>query len=109
MTDCCKRFRGEPTFSAKSEELRLNPRRIQVVGAENPFDALASMPNSLCRLCSRFLVGSDERVVSSRNRRNPRCVKRKMSNFPLHPRHVNSLPKIDIRKAIRIVTEARII
>ncbi len=28
-----------------------------------------------------------ERVVSSRGRRNPRGVKRKMSNFPLRPRH----------------------
>ena len=44
-----------------------------------------------------------DRVVSSRNRRNPRGVKRKMSNFPLRPRHVKALPKIDIRKAIRIV------
>lgn len=44
-----------------------------------------------------------ERVVSSRNRRNPRGVKRKMSNFPLRPRHVKPLPKIDIRKAIRIL------
>ena len=41
--------------------------------------------------------------MSSRNRRNPRGVKRKMSNFPLHPRHVNPLPPIDIRKAIRIL------
>ena len=44
-----------------------------------------------------------ERVVSSRNRRNPRGVKRKMSNFPLRPRHVKPLPKINIRKAIRII------
>jgi hypothetical protein len=44
-----------------------------------------------------------DRVVSSRNRRNPRGVKRKMSNFPLRPRHVKPLPKIDIRKAIRII------
>jgi hypothetical protein len=44
-----------------------------------------------------------QRVVSSRNRRNPRGVKRKMSNFPLRPRHVKPLPKIDIRKAIRII------
>ena len=44
-----------------------------------------------------------ERVVSSRNRRNFRGVKRKMSNFPLRPRHVKPLPKINIRKAIRIV------
>src|SRR5271170_3810125 len=41
-----------------------------------------------------------ERVVSSRNRRNPRGVKRKMSNVPLCPRHVKPLPKINIRKAI---------
>jgi hypothetical protein len=44
-----------------------------------------------------------ERVVSSRNRRSPRGVKRKMSSFPLRPRHVKPLPKIDIRKAIRIL------
>ena len=44
-----------------------------------------------------------ERVVSSRNRRNPCGLKRKMSNFPLRPRHVKPLPKIDIRKAIRII------
>ena len=44
-----------------------------------------------------------ERVVSSRNRRNPRGVKRKMSKFPLRPRHVKPLPPIDIRAAIRIL------
>jgi hypothetical protein len=44
-----------------------------------------------------------ERVVSSRNRRNFRGVKRKMSKFPLRPRHVKPLPKIDIRNAIRII------
>jgi hypothetical protein len=33
-----------------------------------------------------------ERVVSSRNRRNPRGVKRKMSNFPLRPRRAQPLP-----------------
>ena len=45
----------------------------------------------------------DERVVSSRNRRNFRGVKRKMSNFPLRPRKSIPLPPINIRKAIRIV------
>ena len=45
----------------------------------------------------------DERVVSSRNRRNERGVKRKMSNFPHRPRPSELLPPIDIRKAIRIV------
>jgi hypothetical protein len=44
-----------------------------------------------------------KRVVSSRNHRNFRGVKRKMSNFPLRPRHVKPLPKIDIRKAIKII------
>lgn len=44
-----------------------------------------------------------ERVVSSRKRRNPRGVKRKMSNFPLRPRHVTPLPPIDIERSIRII------
>ena len=44
-----------------------------------------------------------ERVVSSRNRRNPRGVKRKMSNFPLRPRHATPLPPVDIEKSIRII------
>jgi hypothetical protein len=44
-----------------------------------------------------------ERVVSSRNRRNPRAVKRKMSNFPLRPRAKKPLPPINIKKAIRVL------
>jgi hypothetical protein len=44
-----------------------------------------------------------ERVVSSRNRRNFRGVKPKMSNFPLRPRHCKPLLPINIRKAIRIL------
>jgi hypothetical protein len=44
-----------------------------------------------------------ERVVSSRGRRNPRGVKRKMSNFPLRPRHTKPLQSINIEKAIRII------
>jgi hypothetical protein len=40
--------------------------------------------------------------VSSRNRRNFRGVKRKMSNFPLRPRHRKPLPPINIQKAIKI-------
>ena len=42
-------------------------------------------------------------VVSSRGRRNPRGVKRKMSNFPLRPRHAKPLPSINIEQAIRII------
>ena len=44
-----------------------------------------------------------ERVVPQRGRRNPRGVKRKMSNFNLRPRHAKPLKRIDIEKAIRIV------
>jgi hypothetical protein len=44
----------------------------------------------------------DERVASSRNRRNQRGVKRKMSNFPLRRRYKRS-SLIDISSAIIIV------
>jgi hypothetical protein len=44
-----------------------------------------------------------ERAGSSRGRRNPRGVKRKMSGFPLRPRHAKPLKSIDIAKVIRIV------
>jgi hypothetical protein len=44
-----------------------------------------------------------ERVVSSRSRRNPRGVKRKMSNFPLRPRGIKPLPAINLEKAIKIL------
>ena len=44
-----------------------------------------------------------ERIVANRGRRNPRGVKRKMSNFNLRPRHVKPLERIDVTKAIRIV------
>ena len=43
-----------------------------------------------------------ERVASRRHRRNPRGVKRKMSNFPLRRRTDKSLPPINIKKAIRV-------
>ena len=44
----------------------------------------------------------DESVASSRNRRNPRGVKRKMSNFPLRRGYKRS-PLIDISAAVKIV------
>src|SRR6266536_2782118 len=44
----------------------------------------------------------DESVNSSRNRRNPRGVKRKMSNFPLRRGYRRSL-LIDISAAIKII------
>ena len=44
----------------------------------------------------------DESVASRCNRRNPRGVKRKMSNFPLRRGYKRS-PRINISAAIRIV------
>jgi hypothetical protein len=44
----------------------------------------------------------DELVAPRRHRRNPRGVKRKMSNFPLRRGYKRS-PLINIRAAIRIV------
>jgi hypothetical protein len=44
-----------------------------------------------------------ERVVSSRNRRNPPKVKRKMSKFPLRPHFSKLPPGFDFDKAIMIV------
>src|SRR6266849_429634 len=46
---------------------------------------------------------NEERVASSRNRRNPRGVKRKMSNYPLRKKLAKPLPPIDIQKAIQIL------
>jgi len=44
-----------------------------------------------------------ERVSSSRNRLNPRGVKRKMSNYPLRPRQPQRTRRIDCSKRVRIV------
>jgi hypothetical protein len=45
----------------------------------------------------------EERVVSSRGRRVPRGVKRKMSNYPLRPRAAQPTVRIDFAAAIQIV------
>jgi len=45
----------------------------------------------------------EERVVSSRNRINPRGVKRKMSNYSLRSRQRQPTRRIDASKRIRIV------
>ncbi len=41
--------------------------------------------------------------MSSRNRINPRGVKRKMSNYPLRPRMRSRTHRIEFAKRIRIV------
>lgn len=45
----------------------------------------------------------EERVSSSRNRINPRGVKRKMSNYSLRPRKRQPTRRLDVAKRIRIV------
>ena len=45
----------------------------------------------------------EKRVVSSRNRLNPRGVKRKMSNYPLRPRQRSRTRRIEFAKRIRII------
>ncbi len=44
-----------------------------------------------------------ERVTSSRNRVNPRGVKRKMSNYNLRPRKRQRTRRVDVDQRIRIV------
>jgi hypothetical protein len=44
-----------------------------------------------------------ERVSSSRQRLNPRGVKRKVSNYPLRPHQPERTRRIDFAKQIRIV------
>ena len=44
-----------------------------------------------------------ERVSSSRHRLNPRGVKRKMSNYPLRPRHCEHARRINFSTCVRIV------
>ncbi len=45
----------------------------------------------------------EERVSSSRNRVNPRGVKRKMSNYNLRPRARGTARRIDYSSRVRIV------
>jgi hypothetical protein len=45
----------------------------------------------------------EERVVSSRGRRVPRGVKRKMTNYPLRPRASQPIVRIDFAAAVTLV------
>ncbi|MGH9726927.1 MAG: hypothetical protein ACRD41_17865, partial [Candidatus Acidiferrales bacterium] len=45
----------------------------------------------------------EERAASSRGRQTPRGVKRKMSNFPLRPRHVPATGPVDYAGCIKIL------
>jgi hypothetical protein len=46
---------------------------------------------------------SQERVVSSRNRKCPRGVKRKMTRYPLRPRHSKPSAPIDFKKCLVVI------
>jgi hypothetical protein len=86
----------DPDWLSFLHAVRVVRRKLAVYGA---------IPPRHRRAFHRAVLNEilQERVVSSRNRRNPRGVKRKMSNFSLRPRHIKPLPPIDIRKAIRIL------
>jgi hypothetical protein len=43
----------------------------------------------------------EERVVSSRNRRNPRGVKRKMSTFPVRRSRLKPISKLDLQSSYK--------
>ena len=45
----------------------------------------------------------DERIVSSRSRRNPRKVKRKMSTYPVRPPCEPEPQRIDYQEHIRVL------
>ena len=74
-----------PSRRARDPPQAARLQRYSPLGREGPF---------ITRCSTRSF---EERVVSSRNRRNPRGVKRKMSNFPLRPRHYKPLPPINIK------------
>jgi hypothetical protein len=44
-----------------------------------------------------------ERVVSSRNRKCPRGVKRKMSKYPLRPRRSKLSPPINFEECLTVI------
>jgi len=69
--------------------------------------SMALFPPAKRRAFHKAVLGEilEERVVSSRNRRNFRGVKRKMSNFPLRPRQSISPASINIRKALEYLSE----
>jgi hypothetical protein len=45
----------------------------------------------------------DEKCASSRNRHNPRGVKRKISNYPRRLRGSATFPPVDFSKAVKII------
>ena len=56
------------------------------------------------KLHEQVLIESlDERVASSRNRSNPRGVKRKMSSYPRRRRSEGRSQPVDIQNAVEIL------
>ena len=75
--------------------VRVVRRKMSTSGAIPPRDRKAFQKTVLAEIL-------DEPVATSRNRCNPRGVKRKMSNYPLRRGYKRS-PVIDIATAIRII------
>ncbi len=107
--------RERPPLAALFQEMRRRCRR-----AKTPTGSRSSTPSgsfaASCPSTALFPPGGktafheavlseilQERVVSSRWRRNPRGAKRKMSNLPLRPRRACPKVRIKVAKCIRIV------
>ena len=81
------------------------PFSIRCVLSNGACPATALFPPQLKKAFHKAILDEilEERVSSSRNRINPRGVKRKMSNYNLRPRKRQRTRRIDIAKRIRIV------
>ena len=73
--------------------------------SSDAWPARALFPPRLKKVLHEAILNEilEERVVSSRNRINPRGVKRKMSNYNLRPRKRQRTRRIDFAKKIKIV------
>jgi hypothetical protein len=101
------------TSGGPTGEKRLSPDTLRLVGGKRcelfaaNYIALPLFPPGERAAFHEAVLEEilEERAVSSRNRRNPRGVKRKMSNLPLRRRGSDLMPKIDLQTAINILTE----
>ncbi len=91
---------GWPVVSLARARQRAFTNRVAISEGRDPLAEKrnASMPERLQRSVS---TATQKRVVSSRHRRTPRGGKRKMSNYPLRPRHAPTRT-IDINATIKI-------
>src|ERR1700758_5626197 len=89
-----------PTGNRHQQELK------RIEHSRHLLPILSTLPSVTNRLSIQSFTISgpyEERVNSSRNRLNPRGVKRKMSAYPLRPRKPQRTRRIDYSKQISIV------